>query len=119
MKANVARRIYSINLYAGPLNGLLNTYKNLISDFKMYYDQRLYANKRLRQLFIDKLSEESEYTDAFSEVRDEIEAVKKYFAPVIVELWDKDNIDEAGSIFKKLTEEYTDDPYFFAHTIMV
>ncbi len=88
---------------------------DLISDFKVYYAQRLYANKRLRQLFIDKISEESEYTDNFSEGRSEIESVKKYFAPVIVELWDKDNVDEAGSIFVKLTEEYTDDSYFFAH----
>lgn len=95
---------------------LKNSLLELIKDFKMYYDHRLYANRRLRQLFIDKTSEESEYTNNFTDDRSEVESAKKYFAPVIVELWDQDNIDEAGSIFIKLTEEYNDDPYFFAHT---
>lgn len=95
---------------------LKNSLLELIKDFKMYYNHRLYANRRLRQLFIDKTSEESEYTSNFSDNRSEVESAKKYFAPAIVELWDQDNIDEAGGIFIKLTEEYEDDPYFFAHT---
>lgn len=104
------------NNHMGYRSELKSYLLNLITDFKIYYDHRLYANRRLRQLFIDKTSEESEYIDNFAENRSEIESAKRYFAPVIVELWDQDNIDEAGSIFMKLTEEYEDDPYFYAHT---
>lgn len=95
---------------------LSSNLKSMIKDFKVYYDQKQYANKRLRQLFIDKSDEESIEEESISNEGIQSDIIKKFFAPVIAELWDKDNVEEAGNVFICLTEEYSEDPYFCAHT---
>ena len=63
---------------------------DLIVDLKLFYTNNGYSEKCLRQLFIDK--ETNEYVeDEFSDVivDKDLTIIKKYFAPVIAKLWIK------------------------------
>lgn len=95
----------------------LNSFlKLLIGDIKNFYADKQYANKCLRQMLIDKLSKENDYKEALEAATSEdILVIRKYFAPVIEKLWDKDNINVAGEVFEKLITEYSQDSYFYAH----
>ena len=89
---------------------------DLIVDLKLFYTNNGYSEKCLRQLFIDK--ETNEYVeDEFSDVivDKDLTIIKKYFAPVIAKLWDKDDINLAGDIFEALINNYPKDSYFYAH----
>lgn len=89
---------------------------DLIVDLKLFYTNNGYSEKCLRQLFIDK--ETNEYVeDEFSDVivDKDLTIIKKYFAPVIAKLWDKDDINLAGDIFAALINNYPKDSYFYAH----
>ena len=100
-------------LYREQLNSYL---KQLIEDIKISYHNSMYAEKSLRQLFIDKgvsINTEDEYSDTIADK--DLSMIRKYFAPVIAKLWDKDNIDLAGEIFETLIKNYPKDSYFYAH----
>ena len=89
---------------------------DLIVDLKLFYTNNGYSEKCLRQLFIDK--ETNEYVEEeFSDVivDKDLTIIKKYFAPVIAKLWDKDDINLAGDIFEALINNYPKDSYFYAH----
>lgn len=89
---------------------------DLIVNLKLFYTNNGYSEKCLRQLFIDK--ETNEYVeDEFSDVivDKDLTIIKKYFAPVIAKLWDKDDIHLAGDIFEALINNYPKDSYFYAH----
>lgn len=88
----------------------------MIKDIKTFYSGSIYAKKCLRQLFIDKglaVNTEDEYSETI--VDQDLTMIKKYFAPVIAKLWDKDEINLAGDIFEVLIKNYPNDSYFYAH----
>lgn len=95
----------------------LNVYLiEMIKDIKAFYSNSIYAKKCLRQLFIDKglaVNTEDEYSETI--VDQDLTMIKKYFAPVIAKLWDKDEINLAGDIFESLIKNYPGDSYFYAH----
>jgi hypothetical protein len=95
----------------------LNSYlKKLIIDIKNFYSNSQYASKSLRQLFIDKSSVASDYSEAIEVVASQDLAVLyKYFAPIIAKLWNRDNISLAGEIYEQLIKTYPNDSYFYAH----
>jgi hypothetical protein len=95
------------------LNGYL---KKLIIDVKNFYSTSLYASKCLRQLFIDKSSVASDYSEAMEVVASQdLNVLFKYFAPIIAKLWNKDNISLAGEIYEELIKAYPNESYFYAH----
>jgi len=95
----------------------LNVYLiEMIKDIAIIYSNSIYAKKCLRQLFIDKglsANTEDEYSETI--VDQDLTMIKKYFAPVIAKLWDKDEINLAGDIFEILIKSYPGDSYFYAH----
>ncbi|MBV4449257.1 hypothetical protein KM792_06175 [Clostridium tyrobutyricum] len=95
----------------------LNNYlKKLIIDIKNFYANSQYAGKCLRQLFIDKSSIASDYSEAMEVVvSQDLNVLFKYFAPIIAKLWDKNNINLAGEIYEELIKAYPNDSYFYAH----